>query len=71
MTEREDRRNFESVYVLIENLLSCYNFALLLHENAHVFSWSEARNFVMYIIDLTPKSRNWFKRKCVAACEEN
>ena len=29
----------------IYNLLPCYNFALMLHENAIVFSQSEARNF--------------------------
>ena len=29
---------------------ACYNFALVLHENALVFSQSEARNFFMYIL---------------------
>ena len=33
------------------NLHMCYNFALALHENALVFSQSEARNFFMYIIN--------------------
>ena len=33
------------------NLHMCYNFALVLHENALVFSQSEVRNFFMYIIN--------------------
>ena len=33
-------------------LHSCYNFALVLHEKALVFSQSEARNYFMYIINL-------------------
>ena len=37
------------------NLVLCYNFALLLHENALVFSQSEARNFFfMYIVNMVP-----------------
>ena len=32
------------------NLHLCYNFALVLHKNALIFSQSEARNSFMYII---------------------
>ena len=32
------------------NLHLCYNFALLLHENALIFSQSEGCNFFMFII---------------------
>ena len=36
------------------NLHTCYNFALMLRENAPVFSQSEARNFFLcYIIKVT------------------
>ena len=48
----QDRRNFQSVvrslFVIctrVTTLHSCYNFALVLHENALVFCQSEARNF--------------------------
>ena len=44
IAESQDRRNFESVRAIC-NLHSCYNFALVLHENAPVFSQSEASNF--------------------------
>ena len=42
ITEGQDGRNFESMRA---NLHKCYNFALVWHENALVFSQSEARNF--------------------------
>ena len=42
ITEGQDGRNFESMRA---NLRKCYNFALVWHENALVFSQSEARNF--------------------------
>ena len=48
----QDRRNFQSVvrslFVIstrVTTLHSCYNFVLVLHENALVFFQSEARNF--------------------------
>ena len=50
----QDRRNFQSVvrslFVIstrVTTLHSCYNFALVLHENALVFFQSEARNFFL------------------------
>ena len=49
ITERQNRRNFESVRVIC-NLNSCHNFALVLHENALFFSQSQARNFFMYTV---------------------
>ena len=53
----EDRRNFESVLALfvfcpgVTTLDLRYDFALVLHENAFVFSLSEAYNFFIYIIN--------------------
>ena len=44
IAESQDQRNFESVPTIC-NLHSCYSFALVLHENAPVFSQSEASNF--------------------------
>ena len=35
----------------------CYNFALVLQENALLFSQSEAHNFFMYIVTATTDSR--------------
>ena len=36
----------------------CYNFALMLHENAIVLSQSDVHNIFLYIINpLTPRSR--------------
>ena len=56
----QGRRNFESVrafaraifviFTRVTTLYSCYNFALVLHENALVFSQSKASNLFMYII---------------------
>ena len=54
------------------NLHMCYNFALVLHENALVFSQSEARNFFMYIInhkDLVKKSYKLFLKKHKQICK--
>ena len=54
--ESQDRRNFESVrapfviYTCVMTLHSCYNFALVLHEDAFVCSQSEASTFVIFII---------------------
>ena len=53
----EDRRIFESVrtqFVFCPGVTTMhlrYDFALLLHENALVFSQSETCNFFMYIIN--------------------
>ena len=53
----KERRNFESVRALfvfcpgVTTLDLRYDFALVLHENAFVFSQSEAYNFFMYIIN--------------------
>ena len=53
----EDRRNFESVravFVICPRVTTLdlrYDFAFVLHENALVFSQSEAHNFFMYIIN--------------------
>ena len=44
ITENQDGRNFECLHALFCNLHSCYNFALMLHENALVLSQSETRN---------------------------
>ena len=41
ITESQEKRNFD-----ICNLHSCYNFALVLHENALDFSQSETRDFL-------------------------
>ena len=47
---RESKQTkFESVGMLSVICL-CYNFALVLQENAHVFSQSKAHNFSIYII---------------------
>ena len=56
----QGRRNFESVrafaraiFVIctrVTTLYSCYNFTLVLHANALVFSQSKASNLFMYII---------------------
>ena len=57
IAEGQDRRNFKSVRELF---LFCpsvttkhlrYELAFVLHENALVFSQSEARNFFTYIIN--------------------
>ena len=48
ITDTQDRRHFGSERA-IYNLHSCYNFALELHENALVFSQSDARTFSMSI----------------------
>ena len=44
-----ESQNFESVGMLSVICL-CYNFALVLQENAHVFSQSKAHNLSTYII---------------------
>ena len=49
ITERQDRRNLETMRTTC-NVFSCHNFALLLHENALVFSQLEACNFSNYVI---------------------
>ena len=47
----QERQNFESMHELfvictcVTNLHLCYNFAIVLHGNALVFSQSEARNY--------------------------
>ena len=46
ITESQDRRNFESLYAFC-NLHPCYNFALVLHQNALVFSRSKARDKII------------------------
>ena len=56
----QGRRNFErvrafarAIFVIctrVTTLYSCYNFALVLHENALVFSQSKAGNIFMYIV---------------------
>ena len=43
ITESQDRQHFESLYAFC-NLHPCYNFALVLHQNALVFSQSKARD---------------------------
>ena len=49
ITDSQNKQNFESVGMLSVICL-CYNFALVLQENAHVFSQSKAHNFSTYII---------------------
>ena len=57
IAEGQDRRNFKSVRKLfafcprVTTMHLRYDFAFALHENALVFSQSEARNFFMYIIN--------------------
>ena len=57
IAEGQDRRNFKSVRELfvfcpcVTTMHLRYEFAFALHENALVFSQSEARNFFMYIIN--------------------
>ena len=46
----QDRHNFLKHVCRICNLQLCYNFALMLHENALIFSQSEVCNFFMSII---------------------
>ena len=49
-TSQKGNTNFESVRVLFVKLLHpCYNFALILHENAIFFSQAEVRKFFTYI----------------------
>ena len=48
ITKSQDRQNFENVHAIC-NLHLCYNFALVLYENAQAFSRSDASNFFMYI----------------------
>ena len=51
ITESEDRHKFWQRARTICNLHSCFNFAL-------VFSWSDARNFFMYVIIKSIVSEN-------------
>ena len=48
-TESQDRRSFNSARAIC-NFHSCLNFALVLNENALVFSLSDPRNCFMNII---------------------
>ena len=57
ITENQDGRNFECAFC---NLHSCYNFALMLHENALVLSQSETRN-VFYV-------HYYILSKCLFVC---
>ena len=50
IAENQDRKNFLKHVCRICNLQLCYNFALMLHENALIFSQSEVCNFFMSII---------------------
>ena len=53
---KSSRRNLESMHVLfvicthVKTLHSCYNFALMLHENALIFNQSERHNFFTFTI---------------------
>ena len=66
--ESLDRWNFWKCACAISNLHLCYNFALLLHENALIFSQLEELNFFMYIITSFPSlllyllNGQWFIR---------
>ena len=57
IAEGQDRRSFKSVRELfvfcprVTTMHLHYEFAFALHENALVFSQSEARNFFMYLIN--------------------
>ena len=49
-TSQKGNTNFESVRALfVKTLHPCYNFALVLHENAIFFSQAEVRKFFTYI----------------------
>ena len=50
IAENQDRQNFLKHVYHICNLQLCYNFALMLHENALIFSQSEVCNLFMSII---------------------
>ena len=50
IAENQDRQNFLKHVYRICNLQLCYNFALMLHENALIFSQSEVCNLFMSII---------------------
>lgn len=70
-TSQKGNTNFESVRALfVKPLHPCYNFTLILHENAIFFSQAEVRKFFTYIfIKLTasavmlPLFRKLFKKK--------
>ena len=49
ITDSQDRQNFDSAHTIC-NLHLCHNFLLVLHENALIFSQSEARN--IFCLDL-------------------
>ena len=59
ISEGQERRNFESVRALFviciraTTLHPLYNFALVLHENALVFSQLEERNLQLFILPFT------------------
>ena len=49
-TSQKGNTNFESVRALfVKPLHPCYNFALVLHENAIFFSQAEVRKFFTYV----------------------
>ena len=50
------------------NLHSCYNFELVLHENALVLSQSEARKFVIHIITLTKNFVRYKEKLSLNSC---
>ena len=52
--------NFWKCACPICNLHLCFNFALLLYENALIFSQLEAHNFFMYIITSFPFLQQYF-----------
>ena len=48
-----EKKKIFAIFVIctrVTTLYSCYNFALVLHENALVFSQSKAGNIFMYIV---------------------
>ena len=50
------------------NLHSCYNFALVLHENVLVLSQSEARKFFIHIITLTKNFVRYKEKLSLNSC---
>ena len=50
------------------NLHSCYNFELVLHENALVLSQSEARKFFIHIITLTKNFVRYKEKLSLNSC---
>ena len=50
ITESRDKRNFDSAHAIAICMHSCYNYAFVLHKNAHILSQSDARIFLRVLL---------------------